>query len=413
MNPLRLSLFLAQRLQNSHYYKHSVSARIIKIATVAVALGIAMILIALATGFGLQKEIASKTAIFNGHLSLSSFENNSATISIEPLFIEDSLRKTITSLSNLSKLDGVTYKAGLFKSKSTFEGGVFKGVGSNYPWGRLQNYLKEGEFPNSRKSSQEVLISQTLASRLELEVGDRFRIFFQNNTNQKVPNQRTVKVVGIYQSGFPEFDESLIFGSIDLVNRVNQWDNNQVGSYEVVLNDFEGISNTAEIIYNMLPSEWDVITIQEKYPNIFQWIALFDYNILIILTIMIIVGVINMATALLVLILERTRMIGVLQTIGATSQWIQSIFLWSGARIFSVGLFWGNLLGLSFYWSQLHWKWIRLDPQTYFVETAPVFLTISHIVTLNIFVLLISMFFLWFPIRLVIRKQSRKNLLKD
>ena len=310
-------------------------------------------------------------------------------------------------------MDGVTYKAGLFKSKSTFEGGVFKGVDSNYPWRRLQNYLKEGEFPNSSRSSQEVIISQTLASRLELEVGDRFRIFFQNTTNQKVPNQRTVKVVGIYQSGFPEFDESLIFGSIDLVNRVNQWDNNQVGSYEVVLNDFEGISNTAEIIYNMLPSEWDVITIEEKYPNIFQWIALFDYNIFIILTIMIIVGVVNMATALLVLILERTRMIGVLQTMGATSQWIQSIFLWSGARIFSVGLFLGNLLGLSFYWSQLHWKWIRLDPQTYFVETAPVFLTISHIVTLNLFVLLISMFFLWFPIRLVIRKQSRKNLLKD
>ena len=167
MNPLRLSLFLAQRLQNSHYYKHSVSARIIKIATVAVALGIAMILIALATGFGLQKEIASKTAIFNGHLSLSSFENNSATISIEPLFIEDSLRKTITSLSNLSKLDGVTYKAGLFKSKSTFEGGVFKGVGSNYPWGRLQNYLKEGEFMSPKGVNVILNINESSGSSSE------------------------------------------------------------------------------------------------------------------------------------------------------------------------------------------------------------------------------------------------------
>ena len=410
MKPFRLSLFIAQRLQNSQVYKHSVSARIIKIATVSVALGLAMILVALATGFGLQKEIESKTAVFNGHLILSTFENTTSSVSLQPISLEKNLFSQLQSLPNVLNLEGVTYKAGLFKSKSTFEGGVFKGVGADYTWVKLDDYLKEGRYPNLAKNNREVLISQTLASRLQLNIGDRFKLFFQTTVTQRIPSQRTVEVVGIYQSGFPEFDESLLLGSLSLVNGVNKWSSSQVGSYEVYLEEYQLLHETADIIYELLPSELDVTTITDRYSNIFQWIALFDYNILIILIIMIIVGVINMATALLVMILERSRMIGLLLTLGAKSSLIQSIFLWNGAQIFIRGMLFGNVLGLLFYFSQKYGEWITLDPNTYFVEIAPVYLTVIQVLLLNLFVITISLLSLWFPIHFVIRKQAKQGI---
>lgn len=410
MKPFRLSLFIAQRLQNSQVYKHSVSARIIKIATVSVALGLAMILVALATGFGLQKEIESKTAVFNGHLILSTFENTTSSVSLQPISLEENLFSQLQSLPNVRYLEGVTYKAGLFKSKSTFEGGVFKGVSADYTWAKLNDYLKEGRYPNLAKNNREVLISQTLASRLQLNIGDQFKLFFQTTATQKIPSQRTVEVVGIYQSGFPEFDESLLLGSISLVNGVNKWSSSQVGSYEVYLEEYQLLHETADIIYELLPSELDVTTITDRYSNIFQWIALFDYNILIILIIMIIVGVINMATALLVMILERSRMIGLLLTLGAKSSLIQSIFLWNGAQIFIRGMLLGNILGLLFYFSQKYGEWITLDPNTYFVEIAPVYLTVIQVLLLNLLVITISLISLWFPIQFVIRKQAKQGI---
>ena len=410
MKPFRLSLFIAQRLQNSQVYKHSVSARIIKIATVSVAIGLSMILIALATGFGLQKEIESKTAVFNGHLILSTFENSSSSVSLQPLSLENNLVAQIQSLPNVLYIEGVTYKAGLFKSNATFEGGIFKGVGADYTWAKLDDYLKEGRYPNLAKNPREVVISQTLASRLQLTVGDRFKLFFQNSTTQKIPSQRMVEVVGLYQSGFPEFDESLLLGSISLINGVNKWPSTQVGSYEVHLKEYQLLNETADIIYELLPSELDVSTITDRYSNIFQWIALFDYNILIILIIMIIVGVINMATALLVMIVERSRMIGLLLTLGAKSALIQSIFLWNGAQILIRGMLYGNILGLLFYFSQKYGEWIRLDPKTYFVEVAPVYLSIFQVLLLNLLVLSVSLLSLWFPLQFVIRKQSKQGI---
>ena len=411
MKPFQLSFYIAQRLQSSKHYKHSVSARIIKIATVAVALGICMILVALATGFGLQREIESKTAVFNGHLTLSTFENNSSSVSLRPIVLEETMEASIETLSDVLHLEGVTYKAGLFKSKTTFEGGVFKGVDANYPWDILKDYMREGRFPNTANQQREVLLSQTIANRLAVQIGDRFSIFFQNKATQKIPIQRTVEVVGLYQSGFPEFDESLIFGSKSLVNGVNKWTKDQVGSYEVILKDYKTLSQTADTIYEAVPSDMDVIAVTDRYANIFQWIALFDYNILIILVIMIVVGVINMATALLVMILERSRMIGLLQTLGASNRLIQMIFLWNGAKIFLRGLLWGNLLGLVFYFSQYYGEWIRLDPKTYFVQVAPVFLSAPQIILLNLFVVGVSLFFLWFPVQIVIRSQACKKIM--
>ncbi|MDA7729341.1 ABC transporter permease [Flavobacteriaceae bacterium] len=380
------------------HYKSSVSARIIKIATLAVAMGMAMILIAVATGKGLQKEIKNKTAVFNGHLVVSPFENSESQVSIIPFLDSPELRANIESEAEVIHLQRVAIKAGLLKTDSSFEGVVFKGVDADYEWENLNTFLVEGRFPDlGEKVSNEVVVSKVIAQRLSLEIGDDVSAYFQNSLNQKLPNIRKFKIVGFFLSGFPDFDQTFVLGDIKHVQRINKWKENQIGAYEVFLKDLDEVSSVGSTIYKKLPSDLDVVELTKQYATIFQWISLFDFNILIIITVMIIVGVINMSTALLVLILERSQMIGLLKTLGARNKLIQKIFLFNGIVIMSRGLLWGNFIGLLFYFSQRYGKWIRLDPETYYVNVAPVSLGVLDFLVLNLGVLGISAVLLWIP----------------
>ncbi len=385
-------------MQHMKHYKSSVSARIIKIATLAVAMGMAMILIAVATGKGLQKEIKNKTAVFNGHLVVSPFENSESQVSIIPFLDSPELRANIESEAEVIHLQRVAIKAGLLKTDSSFEGVVFKGVDADYEWENLNTFLVEGRFPDlGEKVSNEVVVSKVIAQRLSLEIGDDVSAYFQNSLNQKLPNIRKFKIVGFFLSGFPDFDQTFVLGDIKHVQRINKWKENQIGAYEVFLKDLDEVSSVGSTIYKKLPSDLDVVELTKQYATIFQWISLFDFNILIIITVMIIVGVINMSTALLVLILERSQMIGLLKTLGARNKLIQKIFLFNGIVIMSRGLLWGNFIGLLFYFSQRYGKWIRLDPETYYVNVAPVSLGVLDFLVLNLGVLGISAVLLWIP----------------
>ncbi len=385
-------------MQHMKHYKSSVSARIIKIATLAVAMGMAMILIAVATGKGLQKEIKNKTAVFNGHLVVSPFENSESQVSIIPFLDSPELRANIESEAEVIHLQRVAIKAGLLKTDSSFEGVVFKGVDADYEWENLNTFLVEGRFPDlGEKVSNEVVVSKVIAQRLSLEIGEDVSAYFQNSLNQKLPNIRKFKIVGFFLSGFPDFDQTFVLGDIKHVQRINKWKENQIGAYEVFLKDLDEVSSVGSTIYKKLPSDLDVVELTKQYATIFQWISLFDFNILIIITVMIIVGVINMSTALLVLILERSQMIGLLKTLGARNKLIQKIFLFNGIVIMSRGLLWGNFIGLLFYFSQRYGKWIRLDPETYYVNVAPVSLGVLDFLVLNLGVLGISAVLLWIP----------------
>ena len=385
-------------MQYMKHYKSSVSARIIKIATLAVAMGMAMILIAVATGKGLQEEIKNKTAVFNGHLVISPFENSESQVSIIPFLDSPELRANIESEAEVIYLQRVAIKAGLLKTDFSFEGVVFKGVDADYEWENLNTFLVEGRFPDlGEKVSNEVVVSKVIAQRLSLEIGDDVSAYFQNSLNQKLPNIRKFKIVGFFLSGFPDFDQTFVLGDIKHVQRINKWKENQIGAYEVFLKDLDEVSSVGSTIYKKLPSDLDVVELTKQYATIFQWISLFDFNILIIITVMIIVGVINMSTALLVLILERSQMIGLLKTLGARNKLIQKIFLFNGIVIMSRGLLWGNFIGLLFYFSQRYGKWIRLDPETYYVNVAPVSLGVLDFLVLNLGVLGISAVLLWIP----------------
>ena len=360
-------------MRQHEQYKNTVSSRIINIAMTAVAIGIASILIAMACSKGLQNEIRNKTSAFNGHILITLFENNESQVSILPFENSQEIKNKIEAHNNFDRMHAIALKAGMLKANDDFEGILLKGVDSGFKWTSIEGFLTQGDFPAyGSNSSNEILMSEVIANRLNLKVGDTVDAFFQNNLNEGLPKRRKFKIVGLFFSGFPDIDENLVYADLRQVQRLNQWNENQIGGYEVFVKSFSQVSQTSNQLYAGLPSELNSISISDRFSSIFQWITLFDFNVLIILIVMLLVGVINMATALLVLILERSRMVGLLKAIGAPDSMIQKIFMYNGIVIMSKGMFYGNLIGFTFYYSQLQWGWISLDPATYFVSVAPV-----------------------------------------
>ena len=395
---LNLPLFIARRMRFDPTHKGSVSVQIIKIAKLAVALGMSMILIAVATGKGLQKEIQNKTVAFNGHLVVAPFENSESQISVIPIASDPAVLGMLKNEAGVTHVQRVALKGGLLKVGDQFEGVVMKGVSEDYRWEQLKSFLVAGGFPElGAKTSNEILLSQVIAQRLSVGVGDEVSAYFQNSRNQQLPNVRRFKVVGLFLSGFPDFDENFVLGDLRHIQRINKWKNDEIGAYEVFTSDLNTAPSIGSSIYHKLPSDLDVIEITRQYATIFQWISLFDFNILIIIIVMIVVGVINMSTALLVLILERSSMIGLFKSLGAGNRLIQKIFLYNGIAIMSQGLLWGNLMGVLFFLTQKYWGWIRLDPETYYVNVAPVSLNFWDVLWLNFGFLLVSSLLLWIP----------------
>ena len=395
---MNLPLFIARRMRFDPFHKGNVSAQIIKIAKIAVALGMSMILIAVATGKGLQKEIQKKTVAFNGHLLVAPFENSESWISVLPIVHDPTIFGIIKNEEGVTHIQSVALKGGLLKANDQFEGIVMKGVSRDYQWDQLESFLVSGSFPKlGNKTSNEILLSQVIAQRLSVGVGDDVSAYFQNYQNQQLPNVRRFKVVGLFLSGFPDFDENFVLGDLRHIQRINKWKNNEIGGYEVFTTDFKKAISVSSSLYQKLPSDLDVIEINRQYATIFQWISLFDFNILIIIIAMIVVGVINMSTALLVLILERSSMIGLFKSLGARNNMIQKIFLYNGIAIMSQGLIWGNLVGVLFFLSQKYLGWIRLDPETYYVNVAPVSLNFGDFIWLNLGFLVVSSLLLWIP----------------
>ena len=408
---MNVALFFARKMQGHKQYKNTVSARIINIATLAVCLGISAILIAMSTSKGLQKEIQNKTSVFNGHILITLFENNESQVSVLPFEDTDSVRQEIRENKNIKRFHSIALKPGMLKNKSHFEGVVFKGVSSNFDWSSLDTFLTEGRFPDlSNRISKEILISETLARQLDLKVGDQTDSFFQNLSINGLPKKRRFTISGIYFSGFPDIDQTLLYCDLRQIQKLNLWEENMIGGYELFVKNFSLIQNTTDNIYNDIPSELNSIPIFDRFPSIFQWISLFDFNVLIILIVMILVGVTNMATALLVLILERSRMVGLLKAVGAKNKLIQKIFLYNGAVIMSKGLLFGNLIGLGFYFSQSFFGWIQLDPSTYFVSKAPVSISGLEVLFINLFFLFISSILLWIPSKIILRISPSKVL---
>ena len=382
----------------------TVSARIIKIAVIAIAMGMVMILIAMGSSLGLQNEIKSKTVALSGDLRLAPFENNNSTISIRPIDTIELQKNKWEDKSKIAHQYPFISKGVLLKTKQEFEGAVLKGVNLAFPWEKLAPYLLEGDYPYYGNSlSKEIVLSQSLAKKLQLSIGDRVTAYFKQEDESSIPRVRYFNLGAIYQTGFPDFDDTFVFADMRHLQRINNWSPSEIGGMELFLNPEVNVNTYAEEVYRVLPPHIDVQTAEQRYQSIFDWIAVFDFNVLIILVIMILVGTLNMASALLVLILERSRMVGVLKSMGATNHQIQKLFLVNAIYIVGNGLLWGNLIGLGLLFGQHYFGWIQLDPSTYFVTTVPVELPLHLFVGVNALVLITCSLLLWFPSLIVAR----------
>lgn len=411
---MNLEYFIAKRLITSKDYKSSISAPIIKIAISAIAIGMVMMIVSVATGIGLQQKIREKVSAFNGHIVISNYDNNQSEVTLVPISTKQSFYPNFTSVPGISHIQAIATKAGIIRTETAFEGIVLKGVGKDYKWNNIKEYLVYGKLPDfSKEVNQDVVISQFLANRLNLKVGDSFNTFFIKEEQNKLPLSRRFRITGIFNSGFQEFDATYIIGDIRHLQRINKWSKDEVGAFEVFVNDFDNIKETGEQVYEQTSSTLDTKTIIEKYSYIFEWLQLFDFNILVILVVMILVATINMVVALLVLILERTQMIGILKALGADNWSVRKIFLYNAFYLIVRGLFWGNLIGISLLLIQQHFGIIKLNPENYYVNQAPVYLNFGYILVLNLLTITICFLVLLIPSYIITKISPVKAIRYD
>lgn len=382
---MNLEHFIAKRLIAAKGRKSSISAPIIKIAIAAIAIGMVMMIVSVATGIGLQQKIREKVSAFNGHIIIQNYDDNQSQGSVTPISTKQDFYPQFKTVTGISHIQAVASKAGIIRTEKTFEGIVFKGVGADYEWSNIKEYLVSGKLPDvSHDLNAQVMISQYLSDRLDLKVGDKFNTFFMKDDGNHLPNLRVFEVVGIYNSGFQEFDSAYIIGDIRHVQRINKWSPDQVGSFEVFVDDFNNIKAKGEEVYDQTSSTLDTQTIAEKFYYIFEWLQLFDFNIIVILIVMIVVATINMIVALLVLILERTQMIGILKALGASNWSVRKIFLYNAFYLIVRGLFWGNAIGIGLVLVQQYFGVVKLNPESYYVNVAPVHLDWLYLLLLNL-----------------------------
>lgn len=408
---MNYELFIAKRIIAAKQYKSSISSPIIKIAISAIAVGIIVMMIAIATGFGLQEKIREKLSGFNGHIQITNFDNNNSEITLNPVSKNQDFYPKFANIKNIENVQVFATKGGIIRTETDFEGVILKGVAKDYNWTFFNEYLVEGVLPDFNNDvTNDVLISEEISNRLHINLGDTFNILFVKEDPTKAPWLRVVTAVGIYNSGFQDFDENFVIGDIRHIQKMNRWEDNQVGGFEVLITNFDEIGLKSNQIYKETASTLNSQSIIEKYPGIFEWISLFDNNIYLIIVIMILVAGINMITALLVLILERTQMIGILKALGSTSVSIRKIFLYNAGYLILKGLFWGNLIGLSILFAQKYVGFITLNPETYYVNEAPVYIDFWYILLLNLSTLILCILMLIVPTLLISKIDPVKSI---
>ncbi|MFD2824137.1 ABC transporter permease [Lacinutrix iliipiscaria] len=395
---MNFEFFIAKRIIDSKAYKSSVSAPIIKIGIAAIAIGIIVMMITIATGIGLQQKIRDKVSAFNGHIIISNFESNNSQESGKPISTQQDFYPNFKSVDGIKNVQAVASKFGIIRTETDFEAIIVKGVGGDYDWNYFKEFLVEGRLPDfSKDRNQDVLISQELANKMQFKLGDKFTTFFRKDDPNKPPTPRRFTIVGIYNSGLKEFDETYVIGDIKHIQHLNKWDANQVGHFEVLLDDYNQLDAKFKAVFQNTPSLLQTVTVEQKHSSIFEWISIFDKNIYGLISIMILVAGINMITALLVLILERTKMIGIFKALGSNNWSIRKVFLYNASYIILIGLFWGNLIGFLLLLTQKYFKLFPLDPSVYHVSEVPIDINLGYILALNIGTFILCLLMLLIP----------------
>ena len=408
---MKFETYMASRFRKSYTYKNTVSSPIIKISVFSIIIGIVMMIISVSSSVGLQKTIETKISSFFGHISISNFENNTSFSSISPISLSLDYKK-LHNNSEIIHVQNVAYKSGLIVNKNSFEGVVFKGISSDFNWSSFSKYIRKGKILTINETvSNQVIISEYLSKKLSLDLNDKFKATFFKPNSSSIPNERIFEVSGIFSSGLIEFDETYFIGDIKHIQKMNKWNSNQFGNVEIFLKNYSQLEKVSNQLYKKTSAEINVLSIVNRFPEIFNWMALFEINVLLIIIIMILVGGINMITALLVTVLEKTSIIGVLKTLGSSNKSMRTIFLINGAYLISLGLVIGNFIALGLIFIQNYTGFIKLDPDTYYVSELPFDFNLMTLLILNISVLLFCFSMLIIP-SFIISKISPSESIK-
>ncbi|WP_207426022.1 FtsX-like permease family protein [Pedobacter sp. SYSU D00535] len=396
---MNLPAFIAKRI--TFHSKRTFSKLSVRIAVIGIMLSLAVMILSLAVVNGFKSEIREKIRGFSGDIIAIKYDLNSSYEN-SPFSIRADSLKLIKSVNGIEHLQPYAIKPGIINTNEEVEGVVLKGVDELYDWSYFKKILSAGrviDFSDSVKANREILISKYLAGRLKLKVGDDFLMYFVQEPLRK----RKFEIVGIYDLGVEEVDRTYVIGSLSLIRRLNDWKPDQVGGYELRVSDFNQLEASSERVSDVLNYTLRSFTIKEWYPSIFQWLGLLDVNTQVILVLMLAVAVINMISALLIIILERTNMIGVLKALGSSNWSIQKIFLHNAAYLIGLGLLLGNLLGLGLGFLQRETHFFQLDQASYYMTFIPVELNALDILLLNVGTMIVCLLVLIIPSMLVAR----------
>ena len=389
---MNIEYFISKRLFSAKEKNNSYTKPILRIAIFAIALSLAVMLIATMVVTGFKNDISSKIIGFGSHITISNFNNNESYES-EPISIQQDFYPSI-NVSSVKNINVFATKAGIIKTSNEIHGVVLKGVSFDDDWTFFNDNLIDGEVLNiDVNKSNDILISEEISRMLSLDVADDLIMYFA----QDPPRVRKFKIKGIYNTAMVDFDELYVFVDLKHIQELNSWQSDQVGGFEISINDFDDLDQVTQSIYEKIPYDFNAQSIKEKMPQIFDWLDLQDVNVRVILILMLIVAVINMATALLILIVERISVIGMLKALGATNWSVRRIFLYSAVQLIVRGLMLGNVLALGFAFLQKHFSLISLDPTTYYMDTVPINLNLTHILTLNVGTVVICYLILIIP----------------
>jgi len=377
---LNYELLIARKIVSSRKDSSSISKPIVRIAVAGVAIGFAVMIVAIAIVTGFKKEIREKVIGFGAHIQISNFDENNS-YETKPVLKNDSFIKKLSSLSGIRHVEEFATKAGIIKTKTDIEGVVVKGVGSDYDWDYFKKKIVTGHIftPTDTGKINDVIISKLIADRLNLKLNDDLITYFI----QQPPRARRFRICGIYETGLEEFDSKFIFCDIAHIRQLNDWNEYQTGGYEVTVSDFDDLDKTGEEVYASIPSDLNSRTIKEMYPQIFDWLGLQDVNGVVIIVLMLIVSVMNMISALLIIILERVQMIGTLKSLGASNFSVQKIFLYESVLLIGKGLLLGNIIGIGLCLMQHYTHFIHLNQQSYYISYIPISLSPGYILMLN------------------------------
>ena len=414
-NISNVELFLAKRI---HFSKNKSDKRVsrpaVRIATIGIAIGLAVMIVAVAIVIGFKKEIRNKVVGFGAHIQITSLDAN-VTYETAPIAVDSALLASLSALPEVRHAQRFATKPGIVKTETDFEGIVLKGVDNNFDWDFFRQNMVEGDvlsFSDSAASNG-IIISKELSQKLQLKLGDSFVTYFI----QERVRARKFVIEGIYATNFSEYDKLFVLADIRHVQRLNEWEEDEISGVEILLHDYRYLDFAEEEVFFTIANRTDrhgslyyIQTIKSINPQIFGWLDLLDMNVWVILILMLAVAGFNMISGLLIIILEKTNMIGVLKSLGANNWSIRKVFLYQSFFLIGKGMIWGNIIGLAFCAIQHFTGIITLDPEIYYISSVPIALTFWSWLLLNVSTLVISLLMLVGPSYLISKISPAKSI---